>query len=456
MFDILYNVIAFILAVGVLVTIHEFGHFWVARKLGVKVLRFSVGFGKPLWSKKVGIDQTEYVLAAIPLGGYVKMLDEREAEVDEAELPRAFNRQSVWARIAIVAAGPIFNFLLAIAAYWLVFILGTTGMKPIVGEVEKHSPAAVAGIASESTILDINGQAVKTWQQTRLALLDAGIDGGNIQVTVMNRDLQVTQHDMLVDENLLSDTQDLIKKLGLSPWRPALPPVISGLSAGGAAERDGLLAQDMILSVDGKPVKSVEAWIALIQASPKQRLRVGLERDNRYQEIDLTPKAQLADNGDTQGVIGALMTVRISEEMKAKLEAVVQHSPIDAFTASVEKTYDMSLLTLRVLGKLVVGQADLKNISGPITIAQYAGETARLGLGTFLGFLALISISLGVLNLLPIPILDGGHLFYYLIEIIKGSPLSAEAEMFGQKIGLAILMLLMSVAFYNDIIRLAS
>jgi regulator of sigma E protease len=454
---VLFNIAAFIVAVGLLVTVHEFGHYWVARRLGVKVLRFSVGFGRPLLKRTAGADRTEYVVAAVPLGGYVKMLDEREGDVPAADLPRAFNRQSVYRRMAIVAAGPMFNFLFAVAAYWLMFVIGVAGVKPIVGDVEPGSPADVAGFKSQEEILAVEGEPTPTWESARFAILEAGIDGEGIRVQVRD-DAQVLHERLLVppSQGLLkqSDT-DLLTQLGLEPWRPPLPPVIAEVSEDGAAAAGGLRAGDRVLSADGEAVRDVDQWISIIQAHPGEELPVQVRRDGELVELVLRPRPKGQD-GEQIGFIGASITVEVPDELRERMRAVVRHGPLEAIGTAAVKTWDMSVLTLRVLGKLVIGEADLRNISGPITIAQYAGLSASLGIEKFLSFLAVVSISLGILNLLPIPVLDGGHLFYYVIEVVKGSPLSEAAEAIGQRIGLALLMLLMTVAFYNDILRLMS
>lgn len=454
---ILFNIGAFVLAVGLLVTVHEFGHYWVARRLGVKVLRFSVGFGKPLLKRTAGPDKIEYVVAAVPLGGYVKMLDEREGAVPAADVHRAFNRQTVYRRMAIVVAGPLFNFLFAIFAYWVMFMIGVAGVKPIIGEVVPGSPAALAGFQPQEEIVTVAGEATPTWENARFALLEAGIDGDGIPVEVRDDD-QILHDRFLIppSKGLLKESDtDLLTQLGLEPWRPVLPPVIAEVRPGGAAEEGGLQKADQILRADGEPVTSVDQWIGIIQAHAGEELPVQVERDGRAVNLTLVPRPKQRD-GETVGFIDASITVDIPEELRERMRAVVRYGPIDSAAAAITKTWDMSVLTVRVLGKLVVGEADLRNISGPITIAQYAGLSASLGMEKFLGFLAVVSISLGILNLLPIPVLDGGHLFYYAIEVAKGSPLSESAEAIGQRIGLALLMLLMTVAFYNDILRLMS
>jgi len=453
--SVIYSVLSFIVAIGVLVTIHEFGHFWVARKMGVKVLRFSVGFGKPLWTIKAGADQTEYVVASIPLGGYVKMLDEREAEVAEADLDRAFNRKNVWKRFAIVAAGPMFNFIFAIVAYTLIYLVGIDGIKPVIGEVSVPSPAHSAGVRLQDTILSINGIETPSWEKARFTLLEESVDRGKITLVVQGLDKQISDKSLDISGlRLLQDEQiDLMGELGLSMWRPDIAPLIAEVIPGGAAQASGLLAEDQIVSINGEMVINARHWVDIIRANPGNNLSLVVLRDKQKVTLQLRPDKR-EENGVSYGFIGVKNRVDIPIEIRRQMEVTERYGPIGALTAAVDKTWRMSWLTLKVLGKLVVGEASVKNLSGPITIARYAGISAQIGLMQFVGFLAIISISLGVLNLLPIPILDGGHLFYYLIEMIKGSPVSEMTELIGQKIGLALLLGLMSIAIYNDLIRL--
>jgi regulator of sigma E protease len=453
--SILYSVAAFVAAIGILVTIHEFGHFWVARKMGVKVLRFSVGFGKPLWKKTAGPDQTEYVLACIPLGGYVKMLDEREGNVAENELDRTFNRKSVWRRFAIVAAGPMFNFLFAIAAYSLIYMMGIVGVKPVIGDVSSPSPAYSAGIRAQDTILSVNGIKTPSWQKARFTLLEESVGAESIVIEVERADFQIEKAIVDISQlQLLKKEQiDLIGELGFSAWRPNIPPVIDEVVVGGAAEAAGLLANDKIVMLAGEMIPNVHRWVELIRANPEQSLDLVVLRDARQVTLKITPKIR-TENGESYGFIGVMNRIEIPDDVRQKMSVTERYGPIDALGESIDKTWRMSWLTLKVLGKLVVGEASVKNLSGPITIARYAGISARVGIEQFITFLAIISISLGVLNLLPIPILDGGHLFYYLIEMLKGSPVSETTEVVGQKIGMVLLFGLMSIAIFNDLLRL--
>ncbi len=453
--SILYNIASFVVAIGVLVTIHEFGHYWVARKMGVKVLRFSVGFGKPLFLKRMGSDQTEYVIAAIPLGGFVKMLDEREGEVDTTELDRSFNRKSVWRRFAIVAAGPIFNFIFAIAAYYLIYLSGVAGIKPVIGDVSVPGPAYSAGILKQDRILSVNGIETPSWEKARFILLDESVGQTQLTLQVQGADLQID--DKVIDISklaILQDDQiDLMKELGISAWRPDIPPIIDEVIAGGAAEAAGVLAGDHVVSLDGQMIVNVNQWVELIRANPLRSMSLVVMREGESRTLAITPREKQAD-GEIFGFIGVQNLIEIPQSIREEMAVVEQYGPVSAMMESLDKTWRMSWLTLRVLGKLVIGEASVKNLSGPITIAKYAGITARIGLEQFLGFLAIISISLGVLNLLPVPLLDGGHLFYYLIEIVKGSPVSEVVEVVGQKIGIALLFGLMSLAIYNDLLRL--
>ena len=453
--SIIYSILAFIVAIGVLVTVHEFGHFWVARKLGVKVLRFSVGFGKPMWLKKAGADQTEYVIAMIPFGGYVKMLDEREGEVGADELDRAFNRKSLWRRFAIVAAGPAFNFLFAIVAYYLIFLAGVSGVKPVVGEINNPSPAYTAGVQQGDLILSVNGLKTGTWERARFAMLEESVSAEKLVLQVQGQDLQIRDKVIDISElELLQEEQiDLMRDLGMSAWRPRVPPIIAEVLPDGAAQQAGLRAEDKILALDNIRIESARQWVDLIRDNAGVEMELRVLRDGREQELRLTPRSR-TEAGETYGYIGVRNRIEIPESIRLEMMVTERFGPVEGLTEALDKTWRMTWLTLRVLGKLVTGEASVRNLSGPITIAHYAGLSARIGLEPFLGFLAIISISLGVLNLLPVPMLDGGHLFYYLVEAIKGSPVSEATEIIGQKIGILLLFCLMTIAIYNDLLRL--
>ncbi|QMU61392.1 MAG: RIP metalloprotease RseP [Gammaproteobacteria bacterium] len=443
-------VLAFVAAVGIIVTVHEFGHYWVAKKLGVKVLRFSVGFGKPLFTKLAGTDKTEYVLASIPLGGYVKMLDEREGEVSESEAHRAFNRQHVWKRFAIVSAGPIFNFIFAVFAYWITFVAGVDGVKPTVGEIQAESIAANAKIEVQDTFTHIEGEPVKTWQETSIQMLNGALKTGSVNATLSSDGSQKTVTLDLNDTKQLLAEGNLLEKIGISPWRYQYQARFGEIKRG-VAKDAGVLEGDQVVSVDGKEIDTWVALVSYIQERADIPISFVLQRGAEQLSVQLTPRADALD-GRVIGRIGAYPYVD-KQQLEAQ-KVVVRYGPIESMGKGLVKTWEVSILTLKLLWKLVVGEASLKNISGPVTIAEYAGVSAAIGFSAFVGALAIISISIGILNLLPIPVLDGGHLFYYLVEMVKGSPVSEKIEAAGQRLGIIMLAGLMGLAFYNDIQRL--
>jgi len=448
----LTSLLSFLVAIGILVAVHEFGHFWVARRLGVKVLRFSIGFGKPLWRWQKGPDATEYVISAIPLGGYVKMLDEREGKVAVEDLPRAFNRQPVGSRIAIVAAGPLANFIFAVFAYWLVFVLGVEGLKPVVDEVQPDSPAAVAGLRHGDEIIAVDGESTPTMNSVVQALLYKAVKGESVTLRV--RDSQGFERQLALSLPPVGEeagSPDILEKVGITPLKPVVEPVIDEVLAGSAAERAGLQPGDRVIAIDGEPIEEWSELVERVQAHPGVPMTMVVERRGERVELEVTP--EMVNAGEREiGRIGA--AVKPPPALPESYRAVQQYSPLPAVAEALRKTWEMSAMTVRMLGKMLTGQASLENVSGPITIAQYAGYTAAVGLVQFVGFLAIISISLGVINLFPVPVLDGGHLLYYFIELVKGSPLSEQAQMLGQRIGIALLAALMALAFYNDIVRL--
>lgn len=448
--ELLTTLLSFILAIGILVAVHEFGHFWVARRVGVRVLRFSIGFGRPLWRHE-GKDGTEYVIAAIPLGGYVKMLDEREGEVAPADIPYSFNSQSKQGRALIVAAGPALNFLFAILAYWLVFSLGEEAMRPLVGQVAPASIAASAGVQPGDELLRIGDARVQSWEQGLFALLEAAVDGQDLALLVRGpngneRTLWLPAAGL---SNLIKDEGDIFAKLGLAPRR--LPAVIGELVKGEAAEQAGLLPGDRILKANGQLLESWFDWVELIRKSPGRPMQLELERAGSILELELKVGRQ-EQGGEQIGRVGA--GVQVPPGWFEDMQTLVRYDPLTAFGMALKKTADISTLSLRVLWKMLTGQASVRNLGGPISIAQSAGQSASHGLVSFLKFLALVSVSLGVLNLLPIPVLDGGHLVYILIEAIKGKPLSDKALEQTQRLGMAFLLSLMLLSFYVDIIRL--
>ncbi len=453
---VLISILAFIVALGVLVTVHEFGHFWVARKLGVRVLRFSVGFGRPIWRRQASENATEYVVASIPLGGYVKMLDEREGEVDASELDQTFNRKPVLSRIAIVAAGPIFNFLFAVVAYYLMFLVGVEGLATEVGKVTPDTPAYHAGLKPGERLVSANGHPLPSWESATLTLLDQALETGVVELEVETPYGHTAYRQLdLTDTRALLDEGSLFTKLGIQPWRPKITPIIGQIEAGLPAERDGLREGDRILSADRQAVEDWRDWVEIVQSKPDSRISVEVERGGEYLNLNLRPMAREV-SGRTVGYIGAGPRVD-REQYSAELEShkvVERYGPIAAVGKAVGKTWEAVILTFKLLGKLVMGDASLKTISGPLSIAEYAGVSATIGLTAFLSFMAIVSVSLGVINLLPVPVLDGGHLLFYAIELIKGSPVSERWELIGQQVGLALLAALMMLAFYNDITRI--
>lgn len=446
------TVLAFLITLGILVTVHEYGHFQVARWCGVKVLRFSIGFGKPLFSRRFGKDQTEFVLAALPFGGYVKMLDEREAPVENAsDIPYAFNRQSVWKRIAIVVAGPVANLLLAIFLYWILFMHGVVGMKPILGEITQGSPAAMASMKPGELIQKVAGEPVNTWQEVRWILLQQSLKAPLVEVEAVSGSHEVHLHRLALNSIDKEDYEgDFLDKLGLKPYQPSVPARVGEVVEGSAAEKAGLKVGDEILLINGVAIKQWEELVNTVRKNPGHLLSLKIKRGDSNLDLPITPDTAEED-GQRIGRIGA--AYRMDQAELDKLLVNTPYTPLPALFKAIGKTWETSIFSLKMLGKMLTGDVSWKGISGPVTIASYAGQSAHIGWKAFLGFLALISISLGVLNLLPIPVLDGGHLLYYMIEIFKGSPVSEAVMETGQRVGLALLGLLMVVAFYNDFNR---
>jgi len=449
----------FILTIGVLVSFHEFGHFWVARRAGVKVLRFSVGFGKVLWSYQKAPDATEYVISAIPLGGYVKMVDEREGEVKSEDLPYAFNRQKLSARSAIVAAGPIFNLILAVALFWVVLVAGEEGSKPILGKIDAGTIAAEAGLLEGDEFMAVNDQPTPTWTETLNVFVGAALDGDQeIKVLVKDRQGREEVRWIKMADGDIADPEKLYKRLGFNPWMPKLRPVIDKVLPDSVALAAGLKSGDLLLSADGASIDEWAQWVDYVKSHPGQKIEVEIERGGARQSLAITPKVvqtPSAIEGEApkaEGKIGA--SVFIPEEVKKSLTATYSLGALEAVPAAFVKTYEYSYSTLKMMGKMVLGQASVKNLSGPISIAQYAGESADIGFVHFLRFIALVSVSLGVLNLLPIPVLDGGHLLFFGLEAVKGRPLSEKSQMVFQQIGIAILLTLMTLGMVMDIQRL--
>lgn len=449
--------LAFLVLLGVLVVIHEFGHFAVARLCGVKVLRFSVGFGRVLWKRRFGKDQTELTLCAIPLGGYVRMVDERE--VDEGEqiapedLPRAFNRQGVGARSAIVAAGPVANFLLALLIYWLMFMVGSDAPLPVLGTPDAATPAAVAGIGNGDRVVRVGGEAVATLQDFHLRLMRHASLNDQVDLEVIDRQqarqTRVLDMRRLAEKNWEGDPLDI---LGLRLYQPPFEPIVGDVLPASPGEKAGLKTGDRVRSIEGNAVQSWSEFVNVVRRSPEQPLSVVILRAGQALPITLTPEK----NGKI-GRIGVGVSEAEVEKFKAafdNLHTVVRYGPIDAAVKAGRETWDQTALTLVMMGKMFTGEVSWRNLSGPVTIADYAGKTARIGLDAYLKFMAIVSLCLGIFNLLPVPVLDGGHLLYHALELIKGSPLSEKAMDFGQKIGLSLLVTLMVFAFFNDFSRL--
>ncbi|HYL89020.1 MAG TPA: RIP metalloprotease RseP [Burkholderiales bacterium] len=450
--NIVQTMVAFIVALGVLIVVHEYGHYIVARLCGVKVLRFSVGFGRALLTRRVGPDRTEWVIAAIPFGGYVKMLDEREGAVAPAELDRAFNRQSVWKRFAIVVAGPLFNFVFAVLVYASLFMYGLPEARPVLGNPPANTVAAMAGLRAGETVRAIDGEPITTWQELRWRVLQAAIQREPVKLETIDDRGHIEMATLDLRRFPAADVEsDVLERIGLRLYRPALPPVLGQIVPGGAAERSGLASGDRIVRVDGAPVDTWETLVNAVRAHPGTRMALTVERAGAARSIEVVPDV-VGANGARIGRIGA--GPRQPEGYAEKLLIRVQYGPFTSLGRAVTKTWDISVFSLKMLGKMLIGEVSWRHLSGPVTIADYAGQSASLGWISYLTFLALISISLGVLNLLPIPLLDGGHLMYYAIEIAKGRPVSERFMELGQRVGLALLLVMMAFAFYNDLNRL--
>lgn len=455
--SILTSIVAFIVAIGILVTVHEFGHFWVARRLGFKVLRFSLGFGKTLL-KRVSrdADRVEYVLAAVPLGGYVRLLDERDGPVPPGDEGRAFNRRPPLARIAVLLAGPGANFLFAIVAYWVLFMQGIPGLKPLVGAVTPDSYAAHADIRPLDTIVAVGGSETATQEAALLAILDGITGDGAVPVRV--RDSGGGERELTIrvpagDRRELTEPGMLVPGLGFSFWHPPVAVTAVEVVAGGAADAAGVREGDRLLEVEGVELYDSEAFVNRVSARPGLTTRIAVQRDGQRLELDVVPKA-VQEDGRTVGRVGIALRQEATGEFPESMRTVEHYGVLGAIGPAIRSTWEKSALTVRFLWRMVTGEVSPKNISGPINIAQYAGLTATEGFTYYLAFLALVSISLAVLNLLPVPVLDGGQIVFQLAEMAKGAPLSMEAQVIGQKVGIALLVVLMGFAFYNDLSRL--
>ena len=441
------SLIFFIIALSLLVVVHEFGHYWVARRCGVKVLRFSVGFGQKLWSRQLK-NGTEFVIAVLPLGGYVKMLDEREGSVTDAELSQTFNRQPLKNRVAIVSAGPAANLLFAIMAYWLILVLGIPGIKPIIAEVTADSPAAIAMLDVGDEIIAVNGTRTPTVNSLFQQWLRLAQSGETVTLTTRNADIE-TEKQLTLPEIGLDDAGTLLSQIGIKPVQPDLAPVLGSIVPGSAAETAGLLEGDELLAADGVRLDSWQAWVALIQEKADTAIHVDVLRNEAIQQFIVTPRSD--ENG--VGRIGAAVNTD-GYEIPTDLQAELRYGPLAAIPQAVLQTWQFSVTTVRGLWGMLMGTVSSDNLGGPIAIAQIAGDSAQQGVIAFISFLAMISISLGILNLLPVPVLEGGHLLIYFFEWVRGKPLPESVQIQGQKIGLFLILLLMVFAFTNDIARL--
>ena len=450
----LHTLVSFIVALGVLIVVHEYGHYLAARLCNVRVLRFSVGFGKPLATWRLGRDATEWSIAAIPFGGYVKMLDEREAPVEAHEAHRAFNRQSVGRRVLIVAAGPVFNFLFAIAVYAALYMYGLPEARPVLAAPAAGTPAQLAGLSAGDHVRSIEGDSIATWQDLRWRVLQGALQREALRFEVSSARGDIAMHVLDLRAYPSDEVEsDALEKIGLRLYRPPLPPVIGRVVSGGAAERAGLKPEDRVVQAGGENVASWEQVVRAIRAKPGEVLGLVVERGAARLRIDVLPDAA-TENGARIGRIGVAPSIPAAESDRIVVR--VSYGPLQSIAKAAVKTWDISIFSLRMLGKMLLGEVSWKHLSGPVTIADYAGQSAQMGWLAYATFLALISISLGVLNLLPIPLLDGGHLMYYSVEIIKGSPVSERAMDLGQRVGMALLLVVMAFAFYNDLNRLFS
>lgn len=452
--SVLLMVLAAIIVLGPLIAIHEFGHFWVARRVGVKVLTFSIGFG-PAFLKWTDRQGTRFQIAAIPLGGFVRMADEREGEVSPEDVPRAFNNQPVWARMAIVAAGPLINLLFAVLLYWVLFLQPSETLKTVIGRVIPESPAAMAGLQSGDEITAIDGEPVADWEAINYALIDRMGESGRMRVSIRPYGATSGSQDrvLVLDQFLGGRDVDPFREIGFTPWQPVLEPVIGEVVAGSVGERQGLKAGDRIVAVDGRQVVTWQDFVDVVRARPELPLTAEVERGEERLRLTLTPAGEKDTHGVVRGRLGIALKAQ-PYEVPAVYRQTVQLGPVDAAVAAVHKTGKLIVFTLESMAKMLQGLISVDNLSGPITIAKVAGQSAALGWEALLGFMALLSVSLGVLNLLPIPVLDGGHLVYHAIEGITGRPLSERAQMFGLRIGIAMLMSLMLLAIFNDLSRL--
>lgn len=445
------TLLAFIITLAVLIVVHEYGHFIVARRCGVKVLRFAIGFGRPLLTRTFGKDKTEFVIAAFPLGGYVKMLDEREGPVAAEELDRSYNRQNVWKRSAIVVAGPLANLLLAVALYWVLFMVGVQDMKPLLGEVPARSPAAVASLHAGEMISRIDGKKISGWQEVRWSMLQKALKGGQVEIEATSGSNETHLHRVDLSRLRSADfDEDVLARIGLVPAKLEMQARVGQILPDGAAGRDGLQVGDFIKAINDVPVTGWESFTQIVRSNPGKPLTLQIDRQGHNITLQVTPAA-VKEGSATVGRIGAAYVMSDSDKTRYFIE--IRYLPLKALEHALQKTWDTAAFSIKALGNMITGAMSWKSVSGPVTIATMAGQTAHIGWKAFAGFLALVSVSLGVLNLLPVPVLDGGHLMYHMLEILTGAPLSERAMEYGQRVGLAMLGLLMTVALYNDLVR---
>ena len=449
MFDFLWNLASFVVALGILVTVHEYGHFWVARKNGVKVERFSVGFGRAIW-RKTAKDGTEYVLAMIPLGGYVKMLDERVDDVQPEDKDKTFNSKNVYQRIAIVAAGPLANFIFALFAFYLMFLIGVPGVKPVIGDIAPSSIAGKAKLSNNSEIVSVAGNITRDWQEVNLALIG---EIGNDKITIKTKqaDSQYISSFILDTRNwqFSPDKTSALTSLGITPFRPNVHNELSAVAEGSPAALAGLLVGDTLISVANVKTSDWQSFAKEIKQFPGEEVLITVKRNGELLTLAVTPKS-VEQAGKVVGYIGVAPKVDAWPE---SLLIELRYGPIEAIKESAQRTWNLTTLTFSMIGKLITGDVSVKNLSGPIGIAQGAGSSASHGFVYFLGFLALISINLGIINLLPLPVLDGGHLLYYLIEIFTGKEVPVKVQEAGFKFGALALLMLMAIGLFNDFSR---
>ena len=445
----IYSLLAFIVAISILVAVHEYGHYIVGRWTGMKVLRFSIGFGKPIWTHiGAGEDRTEYCISAIPLGGYVRFLDGREGPVAPEDEGRAFDHRPIPARILVLLAGPFFNFMFAILAYWALFVYGVPTLRPAIGVVEPGTYAEDAGLSFGDRILAVGEKETPDWESALVAMLDGLIADGRVALRLEDEAgyQRSTTIDVGDDAARLTEPGLLFDGLGFSPWQP--PAIVGQLSSGGAAEVAGIREDDRIIRIDGLPIGDFGELREVVSARPDQRVLIEVERGTERVELDVLLGSDLRDE-QVVGLLGVGAAANTADYYYLR-----KYGPLESVSQATVRMWQSSMFTLRMLGRMLTGDVSIKNISGPINIAQFAGASAQAGVSNFLGFLAIVSISLGVLNLLPIPVLDGGQIVYQLVEWIKGSPMSERAQIAGQQVGIFALLLLMSFAFYNDIARI--